>query len=143
MKKGKKPVRYSDLAQIKQRIVEEKPTPGVHTLITQDYLYDYRVEALKQEMANDDPDTISKKLWLNFKDLPISDLTKKGKCFKYIVNTESILTDRLEAEKVRETHRDPALRDSARIGRPRYHGCVEDWQWQNAVLLVTACREPV
>ena len=33
---------------------------------------------MKQEMVNEDPDTISRKLRLNFKDLSISDLTKKG-----------------------------------------------------------------
>jgi len=40
---------------------------------------------LKQELSKEDPDEISRRLKLNFKDLPISNLLKKGKLINFFV----------------------------------------------------------
>ena len=63
--------RFEDVEFLAKRVKEETPKPG-------DYLYDYRIEALRQEFSTENQEDLSKKLKLFFRDLPVSKGLLKG-----------------------------------------------------------------
>ena len=54
-----------------KRLEDETPAKG-------EYLYDYKIEILKEELSKLSPEEMKKKVKIKFSDLPISTHTSKG-----------------------------------------------------------------
>ena len=64
-------LRFDDVEYLEKRIKQETPDKG-------EYLYDYRIEALRQEYSTLNEEDLSRKLKLFFRDLPLSKDLLKG-----------------------------------------------------------------
>ena len=67
----KKPQRFGDVQELTHRVAKEGMKPG-------EYLFDFKIEAMKKEFANMSEQDLLQKLKLYFRNLPISNETLKA-----------------------------------------------------------------
>lgn len=70
-KKNKRPRKFMDVEDLKDRISKESPNCG-------DYLYNYKIDLIKEENSTLQEKELKKLLKLDFGDLPLSSITQKN-----------------------------------------------------------------